>query len=667
MERSPAEAADEPNARAREAQSLACIFLFNILFTTLMGTLFLSRMPPNASFGGWIAAFAGLASTAVFINMLLLIPVAPATLLVRRWWFTTVVVPILFGLLNVFVFADSIVFRLFGFHINGMVIGIMMAPAADDSFTLGLGTYWSAAFWVAAITAAELGFALGGLKLLGRWKGLAHLRKRWVLGVLGGALFGVILIEKTVHVVADICDRPELLRSAYLFPLYPRVTAKRFAQRWFGVDVLRRESMTVDVSASALDYPKAPMVFPKGGRRPNIVIVLLEGARFDGLDAETMPFLHAFARENILCEKHFTGGNNTRFAVFSLMYGMHSMYFDRFFAERRGPVLVSELRKLGYAFRIIGSAQMDFSEFRKTSFVEVVEAMTDEWDQGLIRYDRDRILTDLFIEFLDSITSGSAEGRAPPTSIAEQRETGGSSSDAVPTNGKERPFFSFLFYDASHQPYLYPPEHEVFETPLGPDELDYVEIARDLEKAKPLVKRFRNSLHYDDGEIRRVVEALRERGLLDDTLVFVMGDHGEEFGESGYVGHNSSFNRWQAQTIMVARVPGAEPRTVRRLTSHIDVVPTILDYMGVENPPGDYSLGTPLTASDGPAFVVCGSWLDAAVIDEESVTRFGLKALNARVVVTDWDDRPLADEKRGAPRRGGHLRKLMEDMRHFVR
>jgi membrane-anchored protein YejM (alkaline phosphatase superfamily) len=628
---------DERNERGWQVESLACIFLFNVLLTAVIGIHFLSRMPPNASFGGWIASLVGLASTAVFVNLLLLIPLAPVTILVKRWWFTTAVVPLLLGALGVFVYLDSVIFRLYGFHINGMVLSIVFAPAADDSFTLGVSTYASARFWIAVIVAAELSFALGAMKLLRRWKGLRHVRRWWVLLIAGGVLFGVMLVDKVTYAVADIKDDVELMRSGYLFPLYPKVTAKRFAQGRLGVKVLRRESLKVDVGASALDYPKSPLVFPEGGTRPNVVMIVLEGARFDGLDPKAMPFLHAFAEENIRCERHFTGGNNTRHAVFTLMYGVHSMYFDRFLVERRGPVLVSELKKLGYAFRIIGSAQMDFSEFRKTSFVEVVETVTDEWDQKLIRYERDRLLTDLFIEFLDK-------------------------------NGKEgeKPFFSFLFYDASHQPYIYPPEHEVFPTDLTPEDIDYIKIAGDFEKAKPLVKRFMNSLHYDDGEIRRVVEALRERGLMKNTLLFVLGDHGEEFGESGYMGHNSSFDRWQAQTIMVAHVPGEKRRRITRLTSHIDVVPTILTYMGAENPPEHYSLGTPLTASDGPEFVVAGSWINAAVIDAELVATFGLEALNAREVLTDWDAKPLADEKRGRSSHHIYLRKLMEDMRHFV-
>jgi len=628
---------DERNERGRQVESLACIFLFSILLTMLVGTSFLSGIPQGASFGGWVASLVGLASTGVFVNLLLLIPVAPAAILVRRWWFTTIVVPVLFAALVAFIFADSVIFRLYRFHVNGMVLAIMFAPAADDSFTLGASTYRTGAFWIVLIVAAELGFSLGAMKLLRRWKGLRHVRRWWVLLVAGGVLFAVMLVDKVTYAVADIKDDAELMRSGYLFPLYPKVTAKRFAQGRLGVNVLRRESLKVDVGASALDYPKAPLVLPQKGNRPNVVMIVLEGARFDGLNPKAMPFLHAFAEENIRCERHFTGGNNTRHAVFTLMYGLHSMYFDRFLVERRGPVLVSELKKLGYAFRIIGSAQMDFSEFRKTSFVEVVETISDEWDPKLIRYERDRLLTDLFIEFLDKNGKGGA-----------------------------KPFFSFLFYDASHQPYIYPPEHEVFPTELTPEDIDYIKIAGDFEKAKPLVKRFMNSLHYDDGEIRRVVEALRERGLMKNTLLFVLGDHGEEFGESGYMGHNSAFDRWQAQTIMVAHVPGEKRRRITRLTSHIDVVPTILTYMGAENPPEHYSLGTPLTASDGPEFVVAGSWINAAVIDAESVATFGLEALNARVVVTDWDARPLAAEKRGRSSHRIYLRKLMEDMRRFV-
>ena len=120
--------------------------------------------------------------------------------------------------------------------------------------------------------------------------------------------------------------------------------------------------------------------------------------------------------------------------------------------------------------------------------------------------------------------------------------------------------------------------------------------------ALPWLKRFYNSLHYVDSQIERVVGALEKRGLLDNTLVFICGDHGEEFNECGYMGHNArGFNRYQAQTIMVARVPGAEPKRLTRLTSNVDIAATVLDAAGVLNPPSDYCQGVPLTSDTGPS------------------------------------------------------------------
>ena len=50
-----------------------------------------------------------------------------------------------------------------------------------------------------------------------------------------------------------------------------------------------------------------------------------------------------------------------------------------------------------------------------------------------------------------------------------------------------------------------------------------------------------SAINYTDEQIGRVVEALREAGLLDSTLVVVAGDHGEELGEHGEYGHRFRF------------------------------------------------------------------------------------------------------------------------------
>ena len=185
------------------------------------------------------------------------------------------------------------------------------------------------------------------------------------------------------------------------------------------------------------------------------------------------------------------------------------------------------------------------------------------------------------------------------------------------------------------------------------------------EDARPWLMRYYNSLHYVDSQIARAVGALEERGLLDDTLVFICGDHGEEFNECGNLGHNArGFNRYQAQTIMVAHVPGAAPKRVTRLTSNVDIAATVLGAAGARNPPSDYCQGVPLTSETGPEFVFVASWDIGAIVEDGRISAYGLKAYNAfDADVTDLDGRPIPGGEASGRRLGEVLVRMTEFMK----
>ncbi len=579
-------------------------YLFSVLMTSVLARKYLSYVPEQTSTVGWTATLAALVSTAALLNLVVFLVLAAPVLVLRRSWFTLGAPPLLFGLLNILLCADSIVYGLYRFHLNGMVVNLLTTSGAGDSYTLGRATILSSLKVIVLILGIQGAFSLLLLPSL-QARGFLPRPSR-VFRIALPLLFGIFLADKAWFAYGDLYNRPELTRSRHLFPLYRPIVMRDFAHRWLGVEAAHEENLSLDYGANALRYPKAPLVFPPGGRRPNVVIIAIEGCRYDMLDPEIMPFLHAWSRTQVAGSLHYSGGNASRFGIFSMLYGIYGTYWHKVRAERQGPALVTDLRKLGYRFRILSGDNLNYPEFRKTAFIEIPESITDTWTCGRTR--RDQAMTDLFVQFLD-------EGKGP--------------------------FFSFLFYDAPHQPYLFPPEHEVFRPFLDKRALDYTSIADDAVKAGLLRNRFKNSQHYVDSQLARVVHAIEERGLLDDTLVFIAGDHGEEFNELGYHGHNGTFDRYQTRTVMVAHIPGEQARTIARLTSHLDIVPTIFTSMGVANPISDYSQGVPLTSATGPDHVVISSWDSAALVAEDGRTVvFGTDSTNPGFETLDGEYRP---------------------------
>jgi arylsulfatase A-like enzyme len=90
-----------------------------------------------------------------------------------------------------------------------------------------------------------------------------------------------------------------------------------------------------------------------------------------------------------------------------------------------------------------------------------------------------------------------------------------------------------------------------------------------------------------DDNLGRLFEHLKHERLWDDTLIVFTSDHGEELGDHWLLGKGGYFDASYAVPLIV-RDPGAgltRGRTIRAFTEHVDIKPTILDFIGTPTPP----------------------------------------------------------------------------------
>jgi len=91
-----------------------------------------------------------------------------------------------------------------------------------------------------------------------------------------------------------------------------------------------------------------------------------------------------------------------------------------------------------------------------------------------------------------------------------------------------------------------------------------------------------NAVHEGDAALGRLVTGLRTRGLDEQTMFIVFGDHGEAFGQhDGNSGHSLFIFDENVRVPLVIRLPRGRPARVRRTVSVVDIGPTILDLVGV--------------------------------------------------------------------------------------
>ena len=93
-------------------------------------------------------------------------------------------------------------------------------------------------------------------------------------------------------------------------------------------------------------------------------------------------------------------------------------------------------------------------------------------------------------------------------------------------------------------------------------------------------------ISHVDEQVGRVLDALEQTGLADNTVVAFIADHGEQLGEQGFMHKGFYPSDAHARIPFLCNVPGAAPggRVVSEVVSMLDLVPTILDLAGVKQP-----------------------------------------------------------------------------------
>lgn len=115
--------------------------------------------------------------------------------------------------------------------------------------------------------------------------------------------------------------------------------------------------------------------------------------------------------------------------------------------------------------------------------------------------------------------------------------------------------------------------------------------------------RYLNALHYSDLALKKLVEGIRKRGLLENTLLVIYGDHGEAFGEHpGNYGHTLYLYEENVRVPLIFWMPAKlQPARLGRVTSLVDVAPTVCDLLGF-SAPASFEGASALCDVEAPAF-----------------------------------------------------------------
>lgn len=163
----------------------------------------------------------------------------------------------------------------------------------------------------------------------------------------------------------------------------------------------------------------------------------------------------------------------------------------------------------------------------------------------------------------------------------------------------ERPFFLYLHYMDPHGPYRPPREHRKFSKSGIATDKDFIRygdpnpIGDWLYKQEPdpgvtpaemqhLIDLYDDEIVYFDLRFGELLASLKKSGLLENTMVVLTADHGEEFLEHGHIKHCRTVYDNSIKIPYILHIPGVPARAMAAPVQNLDLVPTILDYLGID-------------------------------------------------------------------------------------
>jgi uncharacterized protein len=476
---------------------------------------------------------------------------------------------------------DSFVYNSVKIHIDFFWLEFALRDFA------GFGLPMMTLFWSTVALLAIIGLQIGIARLLQRYR----LAWRYVI-VVWVLLLGSFGTSQIIHIFAYYNNDNRITSLTPHFPFYMPFTSHRNAAKYDDRNPLgsaEQDARSAGYEYSSMKYPLGEMRYATEAETPNVVILLLESWRFDAMNETVSPNIHALSRRSLNLRNHMSSGNQTTCGIFSLFYGLHPTYWPAVKANSTmldNPVLMDRMQEMDYAFGIYANSKFERHKIKDTIFRGIP---INEKFQGRKIYDNDTDMNNRAIEFIRQ-------------QVAE-----------------DRPYMTMIFYKGTHFAYEYPPDEEIFK-PVKNIRMGFT--SHDMDPS-PFLNDYRNAIHFDDRLIGELLAELEALGQMDNTIILVTTDHGEQFNDNGanYWGHGSNFTRYQTQVPLVFYAPGRTGREVHELSSHVDVAPTLLqEFFGCTTDLDTFSNGRNLFGDlSEPRPLVIGSYVNHAFITGDNV------------------------------------------------
>lgn len=310
--------------------------------------------------------------------------------------------------------------------------------------------------------------------------------------------------------------------------------------------------------------------------KENIIMIIIDAFRpknlsLFGYSKETDENLKKIAKESFLFENHFSSSNSTAPAVTSILTGEYS--------ESHGIIHQLPYTKSEEIEKFNQTNKFWLPSFLKEKGYETIAI---DWiglwfKKGFDYYGEG--------EEKENYTKPSAPFRSAKdiTNLAIEKIT-----------QSKKPFFLFLHFWDTHFPFPHTKYKEQgkeqdIEKVLGNiknlSQREYLRkriSGRNLYSIKGMIHKYDLAIKDIDKEIGRIYSFLKSRGLWDETIFIVMGDHGTNLTEHEIYFSSSGLYDDSIHTPLIAYFPRLGARKIEQFVQNVDIVPSILDYLGFQ-------------------------------------------------------------------------------------
>ena len=398
----------------------------------------------------------------------------------------------------------------------------------------------------------------------------------------------------------------------------------------------------------------------------NVLYVTVDALRADHVRPDVMPTMESFAAEAVTFSECVANGPGTPWSFPSLLASRYAGSTDGFGIPPAGdghPTLAEVLSEAGFTTAGFTDNRFASSAYHyDRGFDSMHDSGATSRVKELKQFLRERLDNDGLAfqallrgyHLLDNVFV-TASGRDSRFVRAETLV-----DEALSWTEGRTDWFAWLHPMDVHAPYEAPPayQREFLDEPVSrvrsqklartqlhhPEEMseDDWEVQRRLYRAE---------CRYLDDQLDRLLGALADRGVREETVVVFTADHGDMHGEHGRGGHPQEFWEEVIRVPLAVDVPDGPAATVDGQVGLVDLPPTVLDVLGIDAPDrwDGRSVWSRVEESEKPrehVFVDVGAELDR---DRAGVRRAdGWKLLRhgEKEYLFDLADNPVEDENR---------------------